>query len=53
MHDQLDQLTLMEDRAPIHRSRYPNHWREAHGMKKMNWPPNSPDLNSIENLHGR
>jgi hypothetical protein len=50
MHDQPDQLTLMEDGAPTHHSRYPNHWREAHGIKKMNWPPNSLDLNPIENL---
>lgn len=50
MHDNAHELTLMEDGAPVHRSRYPDHWRQAHGIKKMNWPSNSPDLNPIENL---
>jgi transposase len=50
MHDKPEQLTLMEDGAPVHRSKYPSDWREAHGIKKMIWPPNSPDLNPIENL---
>ena len=50
MHDQPDQLTLMEDGALIYCNRYPNHWREAHGIKKMNWPPNLLDLNPTENL---
>ena len=50
MHDQPHELTLMEDCAPLHRSRYLEHWIEAHGIKKMNWPPNSWDLNPIENM---
>ena len=50
MHDHPQQLILMEDGAPVHRSNYPKDWREAHGIPKLDWPPNSPDLNPIENL---
>ena len=32
MHDQPHELTLMEDGAPVHRSRYLEHWREVHGI---------------------
>ena len=49
MHDQPHELTLMEDGALVHHNKYPEHWRETHGIKKMNWPPNSSDLSSIEN----
>ena len=35
MHDRPIQLTLMEDGAPIHRSRYLDDWRQAHGIKKI------------------
>jgi transposase len=40
----------MEDGAPTHRSNAPKVWREEHGVNKLEWPPQSPDLNSIENL---
>jgi hypothetical protein len=50
MHDNPHELTLMEDGAPIHRSKLPEDWRLAHGMKKLDWPPYSPDLNPIENM---
>jgi transposase len=44
------QLKLVEDGAPIHRSSLPLQWRQAHGMAKRIWPANSPDLNPIETL---
>jgi transposase len=47
---QCDQPILMEDGASIHRSNAPKVWREAHGVSKLEWPPQSPDLNPIENL---
>ena len=40
----------MEDGAPVHRGKVPELWRKAHGIAKLQWPPNSPDLNPIENL---
>ena len=43
-------LILMEDGAPVHRSIAPKLWREALGMKKLQWPANSLDLNPIENV---
>lgn len=50
MHDHPHHLTLMEDGAPIHRSKLAQQWRIAYGIPKLEWPPNSPDLNPIENL---
>lgn len=50
LHDRSNDMSLMEDGAPVHRSSLSNRWREAQSMAKLNWPPNSPDLNPIENL---
>ncbi|MBW0488085.1 hypothetical protein O181_027800 [Austropuccinia psidii MF-1] len=41
-----DQLTLMEDGAPIHMAQVSNDWRQSNNIHKLQWPPNSPDLNS-------
>ena len=45
-----DNLILMEDGAPVHCSVLSSAWRHVHGMKKLLWLANSPDLNPIENL---
>jgi transposase len=50
MHDHPHHLTLMEDGAPVHRSNLAQQWRIAYGTQKLEWPPNSLDLNPIENL---
>ena len=49
-HDNPEELILMEDGAPVHRSNLPKQWREAIGLTKLTWPANSPDLNPIENI---
>jgi hypothetical protein len=50
MHNHPHHLTLMEDGALVHRSKLAQQWRIAYGIQKLDWPPNSPDLNPIENL---
>lgn len=41
---------LMEDGAPVHRSKVCEEWRQTHLLEKFDWRANSPDLNPIENL---
>ena len=48
--EKVPQGLLMEDGAPVHRSKLCEEWRQAHRLEKLNWPANSPDLNPIENL---
>jgi len=46
-------LVFQQDNAPAHKSRYTQNWLSDHGFKEgtlIVWPPNSPDLNPIENL---
>ncbi|MBW0578153.1 hypothetical protein O181_117868 [Austropuccinia psidii MF-1] len=42
-------LTLIEDGAPIHTAIASQEWHDQHQIRKLNCPPNSPDLNPIEN----
>ena len=47
------QLIFQQDNAPSHSSRYTKAWLGNKGIKGKNlmvWPPNSADLNPIENL---
>lgn len=40
----------MEDNALSHTSHYTTREHEKEGMKKVNWPANSPDFNPIEHI---
>lgn len=41
---------LQEDNDPKHTSAAATRWREENQVNRMVWPPQSPDLNPIENL---
>ncbi|MBW0594243.1 hypothetical protein O181_133958 [Austropuccinia psidii MF-1] len=45
-----EELTLMEEGAPIHTAIASQQWREENQIHKLVWPAYSPDLNPIENL---
>ncbi|MBW0578611.1 hypothetical protein O181_118326 [Austropuccinia psidii MF-1] len=40
----------MEDGTPIHIAMVSQQWHDENQIGKLNWPPNSPDLNKIKNL---
>jgi transposase len=41
---------FQQDNSPVHTARATTHLIEAHHVRMLNWPSNSPDLNPIENL---
>ena len=41
---------FMHDNAPCHTAGSIKSWLESRQIQTMVWPPNSPDLNPIENL---
>lgn len=45
---EVEDMTFVQDNAPIHTSRVASAWFTDNGMKKLDWPPSSPDMNIIE-----
>ena len=43
-------LVLQHDNAPIHKASNVTSWLNQHNVETLDWPPNSPDLNIIENV---
>ncbi|MBW0472707.1 hypothetical protein O181_012422 [Austropuccinia psidii MF-1] len=43
-------LTLLEDGSLRNTAIACQQWHYQHQIFKFNWPPNSPDMNTIENL---
>lgn len=41
---------LMEDNEPAHNAYYTTKERDKEGISKVDWPPNSPDFNTIEHI---
>lgn len=46
----MEEEVFQQDNAPIHKARDVTAYFEQNGMTVMEWPPQSPDLNPIENL---
>ena len=43
---------LVHDNAPAHKSAWTSRKLEAWGVRTVEWPPESPDLNPIELIWG-
>jgi len=45
-----DTITFQHDNAPCHRANSVQNWLKEKKLSVLTWPPNSPDLNPIENM---
>jgi transposase len=43
-------MTFMQDNAPCHTANVVKAFMEENGIETLKWPPQSPDMNPIENL---
>jgi hypothetical protein len=50
LHDDTDNVLLMEDGAPVHCAHISQQWGQAHGIRMLQWPTNSLYLNPIETV---
>jgi len=50
LNEQHPGMMFQDDNAPCHTAKRTTQWRQAHGIERMPWPAQSPDLNPIENL---
>lgn len=46
----VENMTFIQDNTPMHTSVAAKSWFAENGMEMLPWPPNSPDLNIIENI---
>ncbi len=46
----LSDVVFMQDNASCHKSKSTMKWFEDHNLNLLEWPPQSPDLNPIENV---
>ena len=49
-HFSSDPWIFQEDNAPCHVSKVANEWKKENNIQTLTWPPQSPDLNIIENV---
>jgi transposase len=45
-----ENILFQDDNATIHRARSIQQWKDENGIKSIDWTPQSPDLNIIENV---
>jgi len=48
----IDEMLFVQDNAPCHSSRETKEWLRHQRINPISWPPNSPDMNIIENVWG-